>query len=248
VSHFGHGCSWRKDFHQFSETPDADFISLKIGGYPPMNSQPDSNTQSDSPEEMESQQTSNSPRRKESIKIKRSSGEYQYVTRKELRQLEKNRIQRRKVRKLRNKTIKFFAYLMPFIIIISGAYWLIKQPFKHLDPPPRPTDLSGGGTAQSPAIDPSISNTTGAIRVLCNVDGATVHVDGGEALGKTKNGVAIVAGITAGIHQVRLKKAGYWISPEFINVEIVSRQATELKFFLAKSQFDDAGEESSGSR
>ncbi|MCH8290793.1 hypothetical protein IH992_06815 [Candidatus Poribacteria bacterium] len=190
-----------------------------------MNSQSHSTTL---PKPEESTSASSQGRRR-LIKIRRSSGKYEYVTREQLKELEQQREQRRKIKKTRKKIISFSSLAAVAVLMIFVAYWFFKPPSQQLHPKPNNASLI------HPETSPNQTNATGAIRVLCNEDGATVYVDG-KPLKQTKRGLAIVSGIEEGVHEVKLEKHGYWISPKYVNIEITPNQASELRFILSKAE------------
>ena len=190
------------------------------------------NSQSPSPPKENTSASSQGRRRL--IKIRRSSGKYEYVTREQLKELEQQREQRRKTKKikqLRKKIISVSALAAVATLMTFAVYWFLKP----LPQQPNVTLIPAYLKTDSEILLNQTNATTGAVRVLCNEDGATVYIDG-KPLKQTEKGVAIVSGIEEGVHEVKLEKSGYWISPKYMNIEIMPNQASELQFLLSKVQ------------
>ena len=138
-----------------------------------------------------------SQNRRRLIKIRRSSGKYEYVTREQLKELEQQREQRRKRKKRKTKIISFFSLAAVVVLMTFAAYWFLKSSLQQADPQLNSTSLI------EPKTLPNQVNATGAIRVLCNEDGATVYVDE-KPLKQIEKGIAIISGIELGVHTVKL--------------------------------------------
>ena len=138
----------------------------------------------------------NSRVRQPRFKIKRSSGEYEYVTRAELKALNK---QRKETYKTKKKVRVFVLLAVLIVATFSGGYLLLEQ-LKRRIATPTNTVQSGELPSSTDGSQTGEPIATGVIRIQCNIDGARVYVDG-NPLSSVKNSIAIVRDVSEEFHE-----------------------------------------------
>ena len=149
-----------------------------------------------------------SPEHGRRVRIRRSSGEYEYVTPERLSELNKQRRIRSKRKKRIRKGIRFAAVI---VTVISIFYVLLL--------------IDAGRT---PVVE-----TIGTIQVTCNVNEATIYVDG-NPVSQTKGRITIVEEISLGIHEISIRKTGFSAFPESIAVQVSDFGTVPLEFTLTR--------------
>jgi len=164
------------------------------------------------------------------IKIKRSSGEYQYVNKEELKALNREKARRRYYEKQgMKKWYRVITAVFLAITVLPGSYFVLQR-VKGLH---NKRVLDARNTAN--AID---KNAVGRILVTTNVDGVTVFMDE-EAIARTDNKESNLRDIPVGKHTLSVEKPGYIALPISQQVTVVEGEVLYAPFTLRREQGEE---------
>ncbi|MFQ6041532.1 MAG: triple tyrosine motif-containing protein [Candidatus Poribacteria bacterium] len=165
------------------------------------------------------QNSKDAPKRERLIKIKRTSGEIQYVTRQQLKEIRKQKHEEKKQKRLRNKKIALASMVILFVISCYFGLWLLRR--------------YNNRVSQQNINIPAIPETepVGRIKVMADVDGAAIYLDGELTSQVTDNiNDILLDDVPIGTHSIGLAMPGYM--SESKEVEVIADKIVPVDFDL----------------
>ena len=168
-------------------------------------------------------------KKRELIKIKRSSGEIQYVTQEERRRLNSEKAKRRhKEKKAMNKKLRRAITVFCLVAAFAGSYFI----FQRIKGSHNKRALAVLNTGSS--VD---KDAAGRILVTTNVDSATVFIDG-NPVEQTHNKEGNIRDFPVGEYTLTVEKPGYIAKPTSKKVIVVENETVYAHFTLRREQLE----------
>jgi len=165
---------------------------------------------------------------KRMIKIRRSSGEFQYVTEEERRRLNEEKASKRYHEKEAMKKKSYWAIAAVCLVIALAGSYLIFQRIKA-------SHNNRVLAARNAAND---KNAVGRILITTNVDDVTVFMDE-EPIARADNKESNLRDIPVGEHTLSVKTPGYIAEPESQQITVVEGETRYVHFTLRHVQFKE---------
>ncbi|HIE27877.1 TPA: PEGA domain-containing protein, partial [Candidatus Poribacteria bacterium] len=152
-------------------------------------------------------------------RIRRSSGEIQYVTRQQLEELRKQKREEKKRKSRRNKSIAASSMVILFVISCYLGLWLLR----------RYNSRVSERNINIPAV--SEAEPVGRIKVMADVDGAAIYLNG-ELTSQVTDKIndIVLDDVPIGKHRVGVAMPGYM--SESTEVEVIANKIVSVDFNL----------------
>jgi len=160
-------------------------------------------------------------KREKLIRIKRTSGEIEYVTPQQLKELNRQRASRKheekKQKRGRNRRIAIASMVVLFVVSCYIALWLIKKYNNRI-------------SEQNNSVPVLATEPVGRIKIITDVDGAAIYLNGELTSQVTDNINDILLDVPIGMHIVGIAMPGYL--PESKEVKVVDNKIVSVDFNL----------------
>ena len=173
---------------------------------------------------MDKEQNGATPNNRERLyRIRRSSGEIQYLTKPQIKELERQRglkkQKEKEQKRIRNKRIAIASMVILFVVSCYIALWLFRK--------------YNSSTAQQKDNTPAVlaTESVGRIKVVADVDGAAIYLDG-ELIPQVTDNIKdiLLDDVSIGTHSVGVAMPGYLSDSK--KVEVVANKITPVTFDL----------------